>query len=99
MQKAVQSFVKILSPIAERNLGVDISKSLSKSMNLTPRQCHEEKRKTKTLQVKKDMTKSVIEIESNNADVLIVLAPGKSFEQYERGRLFIVISILRNQTS
>jgi hypothetical protein len=44
MKKTVQNFVKILSPIAEKNLGVDISKSLSKAMNLTPRKCHEEKR-------------------------------------------------------
>ena len=80
--------MKILSPIVERNLEVDISKSISKAMNLTPKKCHEEKRKTKTLQATKDMTKSVKEIESNDADVLNVLAFGKSFEQYERDRLF-----------
>ena len=37
MKKKVHNFVKILSPIAEINLGVDISKSLSKAMNLTPK--------------------------------------------------------------
>jgi hypothetical protein len=35
--KTVQNCVKILSPIAEINFGVDISKSLSKAMNLTPK--------------------------------------------------------------
>ena len=34
------------------------------------------------------MTKIVKEIESNDADVLNFLASGKSFEQYERDRLF-----------
>ena len=34
------------------------------------------------------MTKVVKEIESNDADVLNFLAPGKSFEQYERDILF-----------
>jgi hypothetical protein len=33
------------------------------------------------------------EIESNDADVLIFLASGKSFEQYERVRLFYLFNI------
>ena len=39
-------------------------------MKLTPNKCHEEKRKTKTVQVRKDMTKIVKQMESNETDVL-----------------------------
>ena len=39
-------------------------------------------------QAKKDMTKIVKEIESNDADVLNFLSSGKSVEQYERDKFF-----------
>ena len=55
MEKTVQNFVKILSP----NLGVDIKVIIKGYEINTKKKCHGEKRKTKTLQAKKDMIKIV----------------------------------------
>ena len=64
-------------------------------MKLTPNKCHEDKRKTKTVQVRKDMTKIVKQMESNDTDVLNCVS-GKYFHQYERDRLHSP-SVLRRQ--
>ena len=64
-------------------------------MKLTPNKCHEEKRKTKTVQVRKDMTKIVKQMESNDTDVLNCVS-GKYFHQYERDRLHSP-SVLRRE--
>ena len=64
-------------------------------MKLTPNKCHEEKRKTKTVQVRKDMTKIVKQMESNETDVLNCVS-GKYVHQYERDRLHSP-SVLRRQ--
>ncbi|CAG2192481.1 unnamed protein product [Mytilus edulis] len=45
VENEIQNFVQILSPIAEKKLGIDLTKSVSKIMKLTPKKSYLEKEK------------------------------------------------------
>ncbi|VDI03369.1 Hypothetical predicted protein [Mytilus galloprovincialis] len=87
IENEIQNFVQILSPIAEKKLGIDLTKSVSKIMKLTPKKSYLEKRKIETTCNKENNTKIMNQIAANDADVKNFLSSVKSYNQYDRDRL------------
>jgi hypothetical protein len=77
-----------LSSIVERNLEVDISKSISQTIKLTPKNVTMKKGNQRLYKQEKNMASIVKQMESKDTDVLNCLASGKSFDQYEWDILF-----------
>ena len=88
-EKCVQTFVKILNPITQEKLGVDLVKSVSKAMKLTPKKKYEEKRSLKRKTIIESKKNIALQFKSNDLDVDHFLASGKSYNQYDRDRLFM----------
>ncbi|XP_076089854.1 uncharacterized protein LOC143061451 [Mytilus galloprovincialis] len=86
-EKNVENFVKVFTPIASQKLGVDIIKTVSKVMKLTPKKSKSQKTKTATKILKRNNIKIKNKLSSNGQDVRHFLASGKSFRKHDNDRM------------
>lgn len=84
--KIAKSVIHTLNPVFTREFQTTFEDSMTESLNLSPRETPQEKRK-KTNQILTENTRSINKaIQNENEDVKKFLSSGKSYAQYERER-------------